>query len=314
MLAFALGPALAGAATNYWRITADRVTVIAADSAEHCTRLAMELIVFEHVLRQMAGWDSDYQPPPIALYALSQQDARRFFLSDSERKEELITNMQIFSKYLPGADYNIAAIVDNGSGDEATQSALFLYAEGLLVAGPTRRDAPWYQLGVANLLNGALIRADSSVLLNRNLEFEAGQESNSSSHEPYDLARLLRTSTDELNGGAVDMKAFVRGARDWAQFGLLTGEERRKQYRELAILMRQGSPADDAVKDAFGVSLQELAARFVAGSWRKDAQYRIPAPAQTAHLPSPIKLEGPEAETLLKVLASRALAERPRKM
>lgn len=124
--------------------------------------------------------------------------------------------------------------------EDPLQSALLLYAEGILVNGPTRRDPPWFQFGVANLLNGRLIRSDGSILLNRKVPFEPDDVKNGSAQR-FDLPKLLAAGAADLNGAAT-LKEFMRLAREWAQFGLLTTEQRRAQYHELATLMRQGHP------------------------------------------------------------------------
>jgi hypothetical protein len=303
---------VARADTTYWRATMDRVTVVADGSSDRCARLAKQLLVFESLLRELAGWDADYQLPPIALYSLSQQDARRVLLSEADRRQQYSANTQIYSKFLPGHEFNIAAIVDVGS-DDPLQSVLLLYAESALVSGPTRRDPLWFQFGVANLLNGVMIRNDASVLLNRNLPFEPVEPKSGTVHERYDLLRLLETQAADLNANG-DYKEFVRLAREWAQFGLLTTEQRRDHYRELALLMRQGTPAPEAVKAAFGVPYEEIAEEFRGAAWRKDAQFRVTPPVTPVAVPAPAKLEADQVTTLLQVIAQRAQMATPERM
>jgi hypothetical protein len=303
---------IARADTTYWRVTMDRVTVVADGSAQRCTKLATQFLVFESVLRQLAGWGSDFVLPPVALYSLSQQDAQRVLLSDGERQRQRATGYMIYSKFLPGRDFNINAIVDAGGSDDPLQSVLLLYAEGMLTSGPTQRHPPWYQLGVANLLNGLMIRSDGSVLLNRSLPFQPS-DGDHRVQAHYDLEKLLGLSLAEFNAG-VDYKEFVSRSREWALFGVLTTDDRRAHYQELAALMRQGEPAADAVKDAFGMTLEQVATEFESGRWKKDVQFRLGAPAPVPVVPTPTKLDLTEANTLLQVVAARASRERPEKM
>jgi len=302
--------ATARADTTYWRITFDRITVISDGNADRCTRLATQFTAFENILRELANWDASYELPPVAFYDISQRDARRVLLSDAEVRRQAASGLQIFSKYLPGNDFNVAAIVDTGGSDDPLQSVLLLYAQGLLIQGPTTHDPPWSQFGIANLLNGLMIRSDGSILLNRNVPFEPIDNNKRPQHETYDLPRLLRTSASDLNN-APDFRSFVAAAREWAQFGLLTTAEHRSQYRELTILMRQGVPAEDAVKEAFGSSLEQLAKEFAEHNWRYQVQFRLTATHPEKPLPAPTRLEPTEAERLLQVLASRAKQEAP---
>ena len=304
----------AHAETTYWRVTMDRVTVIANGSSERCIRLATQLTVFERLLRELADWSRDYQPPPIALYSLSQADARHVLLSEADQRRQAAANMQIFSKFLPGRDFNIAAIVDVGGSDDPLQSVLLLYAESALLSGPTQHYPPWFQLGVANLLNGLMIRTDGSVLLNRNVSFEPLEEKRPAAHAPYDLLKLLEVRAADLNAGAADYREFLRAARDWAEFGVLTTPQRRSQYRELATLMRQGAPAAEAMQDAFGVPFAQVADEFRAGAWRKEAQFRMTPQGGPVAVPQPAKLDAGQATTLLQVVAARATAARPERM
>lgn len=305
-------PALVRADTTYWRVTIDRVTVVSDANAQRCTRLATQFLAFESILRHLVDWSSDYALPPVAVYSLSRSDAQRVLLSDSERQRERANGYMIFSKYLPGRDFNIAAIVDEGGSDDALQSVLLLYAEGLLVTGPTQRHPPWFQLGVANLLNGLLIRPDGSVLLNRTQQFEPMAEHGGQSQVHFDLQRLLDTKSRDLREG--DYKEFIARARSWALFGLLTTDERRSHYRELATLIRQGEPAVEAVKDSFGVPFEQVDAEFENGRWRNDVQYRLSAPGPAIAIPAPQKIDAKEVDALLQVVAQRATHERPQTM
>ena len=297
------------AETAYWRVATDRLTVVANSSGERCSRLATQFIIFERALRELANLDADYQLPAITVYSLSQKDADRVLLSDADRKREATTRWRTYSKFLPGPDFNIAAIVDLASGsDDPLQSVLLLYAEDILVRGPTRNDSPWYQLGVANLMNGVIIRTDGSVLLNRNLPFEPVGNDKGGAHEQYDLPRLLGTRGSDLNA-ATDYRAFIRAASEWAQFGLLTTEQRRAQYRELATSMRQGTPAAEALKDAFGLSLEQIADQLKGGRWRQDARYRLTVPGVPVSVPVPARLESEDADVLLQAVAKRVRAQ-----
>ena len=296
--------------TTYWRVTIDRVTVVSDAGPQRCSRLATQLLAFEGILRGLADWPADFVPPPLALYSLSKQDAARVLLSESERRKQRTDNMMIYSKFLPGPDFNIAAIVDEGSSDDPLASVLLLYARGLLTSGGGQHFPPWYQLGVSNLLNGLLIRTDGSVLLNRNIPFEPIGTSASPPSSHYDLPVLLDMHGRDM-GPNTDYKEFMRRAREWAEFGLLTTPERRSRYRELALLMRQGTPAADAVKDAFGMPLEQLVAEFESGKWRKDVQYRLPAPTSLPVVPTPEKLDIGATNTLLQVVAGRAEHDLP---
>jgi hypothetical protein len=293
---------VAVAGTTYWRVKLERVTVVANSSGDRCSRLAAQLIEFERVLGTLASFDSDYQPPPIVLYSLSEADADRYLISEAERRQEASNDRRIYSKYLPGRDFNIAAIVDVGS-DEPLQSVLLLYAEGLLVSGPTRSNPPWFQFGVANLLNGLLIRTDGSILLNRKAQFEP-IDTKHGNVEPIDLPKLLSARVADLNGAAT-LKEYIRLAREWAQFGLLTTPQRRSQFQELAVLMRQGAPPADAIQGSFGASLEQIGEEFRRGSWQKDVQFRLTVPAVQPSTLAPAKLEAEEAGTLLQQINER---------
>jgi hypothetical protein len=302
---------VARADTPYWRVTMDRVTVISNGSRDRCRRLATQLLVFERLLRDLAGAEADYQPPPITLYSLSGADADRILLSDAERRQQTSSRVRIYSKFLPGPESNLAAIANDGGSDDPLQSVLLLYGESQLQQGPTGRFPPWFQLGVANLMNGLVIRDDGSVLLNRNLPFEPVQ-ARGAAPQHYDLLKLLQVKASDLNA-AVDFKEFMKVAREWAQFGLLTTPPRRAQYRELATLMRQGAPAQDAVKDAFGAPFEQVAAEFQGGTWRNNAQYRLTPAGGPVSVPAPEKLDPGQASELLQQVADRVSAAAARR-
>ncbi len=295
--------------TPYFRLTTDHITVISNGSEKRSARLARQFLTLERVLRDLAGLDEDSQIRPLAIYCLSETDARRVFLSEADKRQERARDMRIFSKYLPGPDTNIAAIVDAGGIEDALQSVLLLYAQSTLVGGQTRAFPPWYQMGVANTLNGLLIRDDGSVLLNRDGPFEP--DVTKSTHVKYDLATLLSTTGSDLSGNA-DWKDFMHRARDWAQFGLLGPAERRAHYRELATLMRQGTPAEEAVDRAFGVPLADVSRSFDEGTWRWQIDLKLPSPRTNLALPPAERLDSAQANTLLQTLADRVAREPPR--
>jgi hypothetical protein len=297
----------AHADTAYWRLSTDRITVISNGSAKRCERLATQFLTFERVLRELAGLDEDSQLTPVSIYSLSEADARRVFLSDADKRQQDARNTRIYSKYFPGRDVNVAAIVDANGIDEPLQSVLLLYAEGLLTSGATRAFPTWYQIGVYNITNGLLIRDDGSVLLSRDGRFEPDAGKNA--RVTYDLATLLATTGRDLSNGG-DWRSFSRRARELAQYGLLTTAERRAHYRELAALMRQGTPADQAVDQAFGVPLAQLSQEFEDSRWRREAQFKIPAPKALPVLPTPELLDSTKARELLQLVADR-VAQQP---
>jgi len=297
----------AHADTVYWRLSTGQVTVISNGSAKRCAKIAAQFLTFQRVLRDLAGLDEDSQLPPVTVYSLSQADADRVFLSETDRHQQDARRMRIYSKYLPGADTNVAAIVDVSGIDEPLQSVLLLYAESLLTSGASRANPLWFQIGVANITNGLLIRDDGSVLLSREGAFEPDVEKNA--RVKYDLATLLTTTARDLSAGG-DWRAYSQRAREFAQYGLLTAPERRTHYRELAALMRQGTPADQAIDQAFGGPLAEVSKGFEDGRWRREAQFRIPAPASGPVLPTPELLDSARARDLLQVVADR-VAQQP---
>ena len=297
----------AHADTIYWRLSTDRITVVSNGSAKRCGRIAAQFLSFELVLRELAGLDEDSQLTPVTIYSLSEDDARRVFLSEADKRQEDARRMRIYSKYLPGRDLNVVAIVDVNGIDEPLQSVLLLYAESILTSGATRAYPLWYQIGVSNITNGILIRDDGSVLLSRDGPFEPDAGKNA--RVKYDLATLLATAGRDLSNGG-DWRSFSRRARELAQYGLLTTAERRAHYRELAALMRQGTPADQAVDQAFGVPLAQLSREFEDGRWRREAQFKIPAPRAGPVLSTPELLDSTKARDLLQLVADR-VAQQP---
>jgi len=297
-------PRLVFAETTYWRLSTDRMTVIANDSARRCASLAHQFSTYERVLRELANLDEDVEFPPLAVYSLSQVDARKVFWTQNDRDEQQRRNMMIYSKFLPGQDLDVAAIVDVDDADEqALQSILLLYGQSMLTDRTFRTYPAWYQIGIANVTNGLVIRKDGSVLLNRKVQFEPDVERGAAKKVAYDLRTMLDANGNEVMRG--DIKKFSRLAREWALFGLMTLPERRAKFHELGLLMRQGAQAAEAVPDSFGVSLQDLAAEFEEGKWRKQVQYKIPAPSSIESFPDPERVAADKAAALLKVIAER---------
>jgi hypothetical protein len=301
LLAGAICASPVHAETQYWRVTVDHMTVISDGSAKRCTRLGAQFLAFERLLRELANLDDDFNFRPLTVYGLSDTDARRVMLSDADRQLERSHNARLSSKYLPGRESNFAIMIDDG-GDEPLQAVLLLYAQDILLHGPARTFPAWYQVGVANITNGVMVREDGSMLLNRDGPFEP--QVDKTVRTKYDLTTLLATKGNELASGG-DWKTFARRAREWAQFGLLTTPEHRSQYRELASLMRQGTPAEEAVSQAFGVSLGDLSKQFDEGAWRRQASFRIPASAASPTLPTPERLDTARVNQLLQLIADR---------
>ena len=144
----------AEAATAYWRCSLDRLTVITNGSAARCERLIRTTARYEQLLIELTGWEPETTMRPLTLYSLTRPDAKQRMFTEKQLAELARTRRNTYSKYLPGPDLNIAAIIDEGGGDESLQSVLFIYGQSLLTEGPTRSYPLWYQLGVANLLNG----------------------------------------------------------------------------------------------------------------------------------------------------------------
>jgi hypothetical protein len=287
--------------TPYWRFNAGRLTVISNSSAERCRRLAAAVLRFEQVLFELAGWEPDLALAPLRFYSLDRSDAKAVLLSPSER-EQKNNSIVIHSKWLPGDEFDIAAIVDIG-GDEPLQSVLFMYAQGQLAQGPTRTYPAWYQLGVASLLNGVVIKPDGTVLLNRRLMLDAVDGKGARASARFDLAQMLEAQPAAESSTEID--AYVQRAREWAAFGLLTSDERRKQYHELALLMRQEAPLEEAMLEAFGKPYAEIAAEFAEGKWRKDVRFRLPPPATPIVVSAATTIDRAEAEALMQAVAER---------
>ncbi|HEY7641122.1 MAG TPA: hypothetical protein VH814_15450 [Steroidobacteraceae bacterium] len=286
----------AEAAGPYWRCEMDRVTVIANGSANRCGVLLRATVRYEQLLTELVRWDAETIFKPLRLYSLTRGDAREVMYTEKELAERTFPGIR--SKYLPDSDSNVATIVDVG-GDDPLQSVLFLYGQSLLSNGPMRTYPAWYRLGIANLLNGLVLRPDGTAVLNRSPRFAAVVGTNDRASERLDLPALLDAKHART---PADFNELARRSHVWAQFGLLTTEEHRRQYRELAILMRQGTPAAEAVQTVFGSSLAELTDQFERGAWRKDVSYRIPAPMDAADVAPAIEMDAASVDAQLKAL------------
>jgi hypothetical protein len=259
---------------------------------------------YEQLLSELVGMQLDESITPLRLYSLTRADAREYMFTAKELGDQVRTRQAIHSRSMPGLELNVLSIVDLG-GDEPLQSALNLYSQMLMSSGPTRSYPAWYQLGVATLLNGLMIRPDGMVILSRTPAFLAvvDDHKRASADARVDLPALLDAKPSGLQ--PADYNEFSRRAQIWAQFGLLTTPERRKQYRDLADLMRQGTPAEEAVPVAFGVSLKELTEQFDRGAWRTDVSYRVPAPATAPSIATPLELDAAAVDEQLKLLKER---------
>lgn len=297
----------AEAATPYWRCTLDRLTVITNGSAARCERLIRTTIRYEQLLVELTGAEPETPMPPLTLYSLTRAEAKQGMYTEQQLAEQARTRRYTTSKYLPGPDLDIAAIVDEG-GDESLQSVLFIYGQSLLRAGPARSYPLWFQLGIANVLNGAVVRPDGTVLLNRKQTFAAVVDDGQRASQRLDLPALLAAEPRGLS--PADFNEVAKRAHLWAQFGLLTTDQRRSQYRELALLMRQGAAAAEAVSDAFGMPLDALKEEFESGAWHKDASYRLAPRGTPSEVLPAAPLEDAELGAQLKALAAR-VAEYP---
>ena len=286
----------------YWRLSTDRLTVVSNSSAKRCERLAASIIRFEQILFELTGWDPELALTPLRFFSLTREDAKAVLLSDAERTRLARERVLIHSKTLPGPESDVVAIMDIG-GDEPLQSALFLHGQGLMSAGPTRSYPAWFQLGVASLLNGIVFKPDGTILLNRKLVFQAVSDRGERSDSRFDLTRLLNAEPREFS--PADFNEFEHLAREWAAFGLLTAPERGGQYRELAVLMRQGAPLEEAMSEAFGASLAQVVAEFEAGGWRKDVNFRFAPPVIPISVPTASPIERSELAPLLQEIAER---------
>jgi len=292
------------AAAQYWRCELGRVAVVSNSSATRCELLLRATVRYEQLLSELVGMQLDESLTPLRLYSLTRVDAREYMFTEKELGDQVRTRQAIHSRSMPGLELNVLSIVDLG-GDEPLRSALNLYSQMLMSSGPTRSYPAWYQVGVATLLNGLMIRPDGSVILSRNPAFLAvvDDHKRASADARVDLPALLDAKPSGLP--PADYNEFARRADIWAQFGMLTTPERRKQYRDLADLMRQGTPAEEAVHAAFGISLKELTEQFEGGAWRKDVSYRVPAPASAPSVATPLELDAAALDEQLTLLKQR---------
>ena len=295
---FLIHASRAEAAAPYWRCELDRVTVISNSSATRCELLLRATLRYEQVLTDLVRWEADATIKPLRLFSLTRADAREVMYTEKELDQQARTRSVIRSKYLPDAEVNVATLVDVG-GDEPLQSVLFMYGQSLLSSGPNRKYPAWYRLGIANLLNGLMIRPDGTVLLNRNPQFAAVVGASDRASGSLDLPALLDAKHART---PADFNELARSAHVWAQFGMLTTEEHRRQFQELAVLMRQGAPAADAVQTAFGRSLAELTEQFERGAWRKDLSYRFPAPDKLPDVEPAIEMNAAAVDAQLETL------------
>jgi hypothetical protein len=286
----------AAAAPSYWRCELDRVVVMSNSSAARCETLLRATLRYEQVLAELVRWEADVNINPLRLYSLTRADAREVMYTEDEQDARV--RVGIRSKYVPGAKFNLATIVDV-DGDEPLQSVLFLYGQSLLATGPMRKYPAWYRLGVANLLNGLTIRPDGTVFLNRNPQFAAVVHESERPRGRFDLPALL--DAQHVTNRA-DFNELARRSHVWAQFGMLTTAEHRRQYQQLAVLMRGGTRAEEAVRAAFRSSLAELTEEFERGAWRKDISYRIPAPARLPDFAPATEIDAATADAQLETL------------
>jgi hypothetical protein len=292
------------AAAQYWRCELGRVTVVSNSSATRCELLLRATLRYEQLLSELVGMQLDESLTPLRLYSVTRADAREYMFTQKELGDQVRTRQAIHSRSMPGLELNVLSLVDLG-GDEPLQSALNLYSQMLMSSGPSRSYPAWYQLGIATLLNGLMIRPDGMVILSRNPAFLAvvDDHKRASADARLDLPALLDAKPAVLS--PADYNEFSRRAHVWAQFGMLTTQERRKQYHDLADLMRQGTPAEEAVPAAFGISLKELTEQFEGGAWRKDVSFRLPAPANAASIAPPLELDAAAVDEQLELLKQR---------
>ena len=298
----------------YWRTTVDRVTVVANGNARRSVELATQFLAFERILQNLANLDPGSEPLPVAIYVLYGRDAQRYFYSDEDVRRQEAQNLTIYSKTLPGKDFNILALVDEGGIEEPWQSVLLLHAQGILAYGATRNYPMWYQLGVSNILNGLLIERNGSVLLNREQPFEPTDDRDSVKRVKYSLEALLDADGRDFSNSTGDIREFVRRAREWAQFSLLTTPQRLESFMQLAKLMRQGIPSSEAIPEAFGVSLSELSAEFDSRRWRKDAKYKLPAPDNLPMVGEASRIDAVELKALFEYYMYGAAPSAPDKI
>lgn len=295
-------PALS-AENLYWKCGKDRVSVVANGGAQRCERLLGTFIRYEEILLDLAGLESGTSLPPLALYQLTRDDAQRYMFSEAERKEQRRTRYITYSKYRPRSDGVVAIALDDGS-DEPIQSLLFLHGQLLLSYGVARSYPIWYQLGVAALLNGVVIKPDGTALLSRKPMFAARFETDEKQAERMDLRALLETGPSKLS--PANFNETAKRAHTWAQFGLLTSPEHRSSYRELALLMKQGATLEEASQEAFGKPYAAIEAEFGSGRWRTEVSYRLPPSGPPVALGVPAQITSAEYESAMQFVKDRA--------
>ncbi|HKE87354.1 MAG TPA: hypothetical protein VKB50_26540 [Vicinamibacterales bacterium] len=297
--------AQANAAAQYWRCGNGRVTVISNSSAERCERLARYVLTFERAVIELVGWERDLELEPLTFYSLTRTDAKEVMFTQQDLVNQVKEHMTTYSKFLPDVDYHVAVIMDVG-GDEPLESVMFLYGHSVVAQGNLVSYPPWFQFGISNVLNGMAVRPDGSVLFNRRLLFTAVVKGDEQPSALRTLQGLLATSYRDVTQATYNEVA--KRALEFAHFGLLTGPERQKQYRDLAALMRQGMSPQEAVPEAFGISLDALSALYESGAWKKDISYRLAAPADLPTVAAGTPIDPTEIDKLLKVIADRVNA------
>jgi hypothetical protein len=300
LLWLALGPAAAMA--GGWRVSADQTTLVCTTSASKCARIAAQFLDFTRLLRYLAAWDADYTPQPLVVFDMTADQANVWLLTTADRRENGIVG----SKLLPGSEQTFAAIVESPEmvGENSSlQGMLLLYAQSIMLTGPTARYPPWYPLGISELVNGVILRNGGVVYFDHSAPFQPVLKTRQASAR-YDLKHLLEATAADLSGG--DYREFLRRARSWAEFGLLMTPEQRAQYQELGLLMRQGADAEEAVQKAFGRPFSQVETEFEDGHWRKSAQFRLNLPGTSAPVPAVENVDGEQVNALLAQLKARA--------
>jgi hypothetical protein len=75
--------------------------------------------------------------------------------------------------------------------------------------------------------------------------------------------------------------------------------------------MRQGTPADEAINQAFGVPLTEVAKDFEDGRWRRDAVFKVPPRKDSPRLPPAQPMDPTQIKEALQVIADRVAKQPP---
>lgn len=301
-LVVCLNASPASAEASYWKCSSDHLTVIAHSAPARCERLLGEWLRYEEVFVDLAGLEPDSALPAVTLYYLHRDDAKRYMFTEEELQEQRRARSSMHSRYFYGDEANFAVAMDQG-GDEPLQSLLFLHGQQVLTYRAARSYPLWYQLGIASLLNGLVIKPDGTVVLNRKPLFNAKLESGEANADRIDVSQLLTHGTSNLS--SADFNALVERAHSWAQFGLLTTPERRAGYREMALLMRQGTPLDEASMQAFGKPFADVQAEFKAGRWKSEASYVFPPTKRKASMSAPVQLTPAEQQARMQALKDR---------